>query len=277
MIPTYILLGKFGDLILMLPAWKEIHRRAGGKTRVNVVVSKQYESVLEGCNYINPHIVPHHWSQGAVKARTEVHAQQVITPHWWNARDMSDDIPKGDFGLDCQGLRWMIDRGEWPDYMTSMYARCGFTRAEMMFLPLEFDNRSLNRETNLINFLNPKPPFILYNLSGNPSPPHARELESHLLRMKEFTFVSLAKIKAHRIYDLLGLMDAAEGIITCDTSTLHLAHGTKTPYIALTKNEWAGSVPRGNCVLEVKYDQIEKRLVEIMETVRFWKNECCPY
>ena len=80
--------------------------------------------------------------------------------------------------------------------------------------------------------------------------------------------LDLAKIKAQRIYDLLGLYDNAAGMITTDTATLHLAAASNIPYVALINNGGAGSIPKGNCVLKVRYSQFQQRQKEIEIAVR---------
>ena len=82
--------------------------------------------------------------------------------------------------------------------------------------------------------------------------------------------MDMGRIRCHRIYDLLGPMDNAVGIITTDTATLHLAHGTSRPYIALTVDGWCSSTPRGNCHLEIKYSQFMASLSALVKTVEAW-------
>lgn len=82
-----------------------------------------------------------------------------------------------------------------------------------------------------------------------------------------FEVIDLSKIHADYIFDLLGLYDFSSGMITSDTSTLHLAAASKMPYIALINDGGAGSVPRGNCVLSVRYSELIKRKDEILKAI----------
>ncbi len=76
---------------------------------------------------------------------------------------------------------------------------------------------------------------------------------------------------AHRIFDLLGLMDAAAGMITVDTASLHLLAAAKCPYVALTRDHGqARSIPKGNCVLNVGYTEALRRMSEILDAMEAW-------
>ena len=83
-------------------------------------------------------------------------------------------------------------------------------------------------------------------------------------------FVDLDNVKAERIYDLVGLMDAAVGMVTVDTSTLHLAAASCRPYVALTVGGWNTSVPKGNCALRMDYGEVLGRVEEIGSMVESW-------
>jgi len=167
----------------------------------------------------------------------------------------------------------------WPNFMASMYERAGFTQKEMMRLPLVFDRRNTVRERELVERLWPtayrKKPLLLTNFTGISSPfGYQPELYPILQSFRQwFHIVDLGGVRAHRIFDLLGLYDVAAGLITCDTATLHLAHATQTPYIAFSAKGWTGSTPRGNVALQVMYDDTPRRLNEIAEVLESWK--CC--
>jgi ADP-heptose:LPS heptosyltransferase len=89
-----------------------------------------------------------------------------------------------------------------------------------------------------------------------------------LVRVPEVEIVNLAAIKAERLYDLLGLYDHAVGLVTSDTATLHLAAASKVPYIALLNNGGAGSIPKGNCILSIRYSNFRNELGRFMEAVK---------
>jgi hypothetical protein len=199
-------------------------------------------------------------------------------PHWWN--DLECPIPpeyRGQFTLQCHAQAHGVNLALWPDFMTSMYSRAGFTADEMRRLPLLFDRRNPKREADLLAKLYPpvlrKKPLLITNFTGISSPfGFLPELYPTLHRFaRDFHFVDLGNVRAHRIFDLLGLYEAAAGIVTIDTATLHLAHATPTPYIAFTVNSWCQSVPRGNVALHIDYNSTPRRLTEIADMLNSWR------
>jgi hypothetical protein len=84
------------------------------------------------------------------------------------------------------------------------------------------------------------------------------------------TVVDLSTVHAHRIYDLLGLMDAAACLVTIDTAHMHLAHGSRVPVVALSTpgpTPWHGAAKRAGHVWYGKYNELERRKAELLETV----------
>ncbi len=266
----FILPGRFGDIIQCLPAFHEIFWQTG--QRPIVIVSEEYASVFDGVGYVEPVVVPFHWSEGIPKMRALYKDATVV--QWWNTDDPVPPEYRGNASLTCRGKTWRIDIKRWPSYGHSMMERLGFPDVNIWRdMPMVFTQRDYDREDRLI----PKhsKPLLIYNFTGISSPfgyldamwPILQELR------KDFHLVDLGKIKAHRIYDLLGLYDAAVGLLTCDTATLHLAMASTVPYLAWTQNGWLGSVPRGNCVLQIPYNQTLRRLPEVRNVLESWKSE----
>jgi hypothetical protein len=250
---TFIQLGRFGDIILLLPALKYIHDTTGIRPRL--IVSNAYASVLDGVSYVEPVSLKVHWSSGMTEARK-----------------YADDHFGGGIVTQCVSDEgWVSGRTKWPNFMVSMIDRTGIPRDTILSLPLVFDRRSSEREFEAVKAVGGRP-FIVINVDGISSPlKDAPSLMSFLEPFKRMvSIVDIGKMRCHRIYDLLGVMDASIGGIHIDTSTLHLAHGCKKPYIAITQDGWLSSVPLGNCVLEVKYSQLRMRLQDIMKTVKGW-------
>lgn len=269
--PVFVQLGRYGDLILLLPAWKIIHDRTGKKPIV--IVSDEYANVLDGASYVTPHPIHAHWYMGMPKARAIAESMGGgIVPQWWNDSN-PEDVPKGPLVLQCHGNAWGIDIAKYPDFGTSMWVRAGFTREDMINAPLVFDRRSPEREEDLVKrFIRPNKKLLLYNFTGVSSPfgyvPEMLRILSDY--RNKFHCVDLGAIKAHRIYDLLGLYDRADGLITTDTATGHLAPGSKVPTIWFTVPGWTSSVPRGNVALAMPYDQFPKRASEIRPVLNQW-------
>lgn len=254
LVPRYpfIQLGRFGDIILLLPAMKHIADVTNVKP--SMIVAAEYASVLEGVSYVEPIPLNVHWYMGMPEAR------RYAKTHFG-----------GGTVLQCYAHEWGIDLKQWPSFMISMLDRTGVPLELFNDLPLVFDRRNPEREAAAVPRTNGKP-FILVNTVGVSSPfPHGQKIFQSLSHLRgKVTLVDMGRIRCHRIYDVLGIMDRALGTITTDTATLHLAHGSARPYIALTVDGWCTSTPRGNCRLEVKYSRFLTSLSAIVEEVERW-------
>ena len=254
--PVFVQLGRFGDLILLLPAFLELYVRHGHKPRV--IVSWEYASVLDGVSYVESTVLPVDWYRGMPEARKF-------------AANLSGAPARV---LQCHGHEWGVDIGKWPNYMASMWDRAGFTVEEMKGLPMIFDRRNREREAALVascRGTDPRP-MLLINGAGISSPfggwPYVAEMARQLT---QFNVVDIGPFKAERIYDLLGLMDAAAGMVTIDSAPLHLAKGSKLPYIALLVGGWSQSTPQGNCALALPYETAVGHIGEMKKIIETWK------
>jgi hypothetical protein len=272
-----IQLGRFGDLLILFPAFKAIYDRTGVKP--TVFVSVDYASLFDGISYATPWPLNVHWYRGVEEARRialEAFGEQPIIPEWWHDKT-TNNIPHGTTVLQCHGIKWGVDMAKWPNFQTSMWDRTGIPVSEMHTLPLVFDRRDPVAEKKLVDlyYPNKRKPLVLVNFKGISSPfKYTGEVMRLLIpfRKQGIEFFDLGQIpNARRLYDLLGLYDAAIGLITTDTATLHLANARRDlPYIAFTVDGWTSSVPRGDCVLEVKYNQTMRRLGEVTAVLERW-------
>jgi len=247
----FIQLGRFGDIILLLPALKYLFDCT--RIRPKLIVSRDYASVLDGVSYVEPIVLPIHWYMGMPKARE--YAEQHFG---------------GGAVLQCHGHQWGVNMAKWPSFMISMIDRTGVPLDLFHQLPLVFDRRHPGREASVIPRI--KRPYVLINTVGVSSPfHHGPKIYSALRHLQDrVALIDMSRMRCHRIYDLLGPMDMAAGTVTTDTATLHLAHGSKKPYIALTVDGWCSSVPRGKCDLHIKYSQFMANLARLAHTVEDW-------
>lgn len=145
----------------------------------------------------------------------------------------------------------------------------------MDHLPV-FDRRNKLREIALVKkFRKTTKPLILVNFNGHTSPMRDwTVIVAELCKLgDQCEILNTNEMNATRIYDLLGVMDRAAGLITLDTMTLHLAPACKIPYIAYVRDDCqAGSIPKGNCVRKVGYSRVREDLDAVMEIVRGWIN-----
>lgn len=274
---VHVLLGPSGDLVQLLPAWRELARRTG--ERPKVIVSQDYAGVLEGVSYVEAHPIAAHWSRDVPKARAYAIARWgscTVLP-WWLDNVPPPEAFRGPEILNCRGHKWGINLERWPSYGHSMMERAGFPdEREWLALPLVFDRRDLRREAELLDRVGPMvkqaKPLLLYHFAGKSSPFGWVPELFPILRFvqRDCTLLDLATVHAHRIYDLLALMERAAGMLLCDSAPLHLAAATRTPYVAFTQNGWNGSVPKGNCVLQVPYARTPQSLGRVREVLKQW-------
>ena len=276
---AYLIGGRSGDVISLLPAFLEIYHRTGIKPVV--CATPPYSDVLDGVSYVQSWPLTFDWKSCETARRSlESEGFKVICPTWYNddpnIAPTYKETTSGKTELISHGVRWMVDAGRWPDVATSMYDILGFNRLEMQRLPLVFDQRDGAREGALIRTTcRGKKPVLLYNFTGVSSPfPAMPEVVNQLFSLQsQFQLIDLGKITAHRIYDLLGLYDIACGLVTSDTATLHLAPASPIPYIAFTADGWRGSVPRGNCKQEFKYIQSFTAGVQVTQIAARWESQ----
>lgn len=271
--PCYVQLGRFGDLMIILPGLLHRYQREGIKPVVMTCL--EFAPLLEGCSYVQPFPVwdiP--WNTGARRgvelART--YYREVVTPKWWDAH--LDPPPPRDheprIELDWQGRRLIVSQDEWNSYQYSQWKACGWGRQEILDWPLVFDRRSRERETWLAGVhLHPRKPNVLYNFTGISN---AMPFEPEIMRAvaglrQRVNFVDLGRIRASHLQDLLGLYDRAICVISGDTATLHLAAASQVPLIALQADGWAGSLIKGNEILRLRYHQVRGNVGRIAEAI----------
>lgn len=257
----FVHLGKYGDLMIMLPAFKAVADQMG-KPPI-CIVSTDYASIFDGVSYVRPWPIKLHWWKGVKQAReTAIKAGfDPIVIKWWDEPDAKPPMQLDGgktISLTIHGQKRIVPAAEWDSFQASQWRYAGFTMEQMMQWPLVFDQRDLGREAMLRNkyFRFSNRPKLLVNLSESGTSPFrsAREVRGMIMG-HNFDVVGLEAIRAERIYDLLGLYDHACGLITSDTATLHLAAASDVPYVAFVNNGGSGSIPKGNCILVIRYGE----------------------
>lgn len=253
---AFFQMGRYGDLILLLPAFQEWYRRTGFPTAV--VTSQEFGSVFDGVSYVKAIKLPHNWH---LEAGLALQYGQKLFPNIQRIQLHGVGLPPAT-----------------PDslasYSLSMWERAGLLD-QYHWLPLVFDRRSPEREAALVKkWRKTDKPLLLVNFDGATSPyrDHLKFVAELCQRFADrFEFLNTNEARGYRIYDLLGLMDVAAGLITIDTATLHLAAAAKCPYIALVRDDGqAGSIPKGNVALKVGYSEAMRRFPEIVATMDSW-------
>lgn len=272
--PCYVQLGKFGDIMILLVAMKHVHDECG--YRPVVLTSQEYGSILEGVSYVQPWLEPLHWVNDVGRARrlAELRYGWSVVPKWWDdPGHLPPPVVNGDPVATLKiGNRTMeVPAAQWDSYQLSQWRAMGFQSKDMLEWPLVFDRRHRMRELDLVKrVFRTSKKKLLFNLFGGGSSPFGfdPEVMREIYRYgPHFEIVNLAAVRANRIFDLLGLFDRSAGLITSDTSTLHLAGACEIPYVAYVANGGGGSIPKGNCQLAIRYGETVNRLGELRQWI----------
>lgn len=223
-------LGRYGDIVNILPILLHIHNQYGKPT---LMVSRQFADMLDGVSYVNLRVVDlrnDQLEQALVLAKREF--KHVLCAQIWG------------------GPQYFQEK-ICPSYNMESWRNCGFRHKfdDPTWRPY-FDRRDAERESLLVNKLTvPDKPMLLVNVTHSVSSPF-HEGPKLLAAIQErlandFNIVNVGGLKLHRIYDLLGLMDAASCLVSVDSAHLHLAPASGVPTVALVNDQpWLGSIPR---------------------------------
>jgi hypothetical protein len=248
---TILNLGRIGDNINLLPVLYSEH--LAGR-RPTIVTSGKYSDLFDGVSYCD------------------------VKRYSGDPVELSNAI-----GL-CQGL---------PDLrVAQVFMHPNETRRESTYtlesyrlgrfrdlwrkFPYVIDQRDPTREQKLLE--NIEGPFIGVASLGVSSPfANSEQLINGLrLRFPDHTILDLSKVKAERIYDLLGILDRASCLVTIDTAHLWLANVAKCPTVALVNDGWRGSPPPVTATSTFRYwdfqldsvcDEVEKTLLGVGDLV----------
>lgn len=247
---NYLQLGAYGDIISILPALWHEWKTTGYKPRV--VVSEDYANLFDGISYVELRELDVRYHEYD-KAMAQCSEMNIIPIQVFQA----NINPSTD------------------SYVKDMWLRAG--KIELFGrLPTIFDNRTFQREQSVVRQLvKSNKPVILCCMSGKSAP----FPESHQTKLIEilnpfldaFEIVDLGSIKAHRIYDVLGLMDMAAMLICTDSAMLHLSVASGVPTVALVNDipsTWNASPRYRNQILRIGYTEFDKRKGEIAEAIK---------
>lgn len=250
-----VAMGRYGDIINVLPCVRDIAMKEGGKCAV--LVSAEFASVLDGCSYAEVVVVSDHFTD--------------YIPAVEQAKRMFERVLVSKVNEKSVGVTTQCEA-----FNQEAWRQIGYLN-EWFRLPLVFDRRDREREEKLTAETHGRREgrVVLVNCSGKSAPYPQPEclFNAPILIGENHRVIDLARIKAHRIYDLIGLFDDADLLITSDTSTLHLAAASGIPVVNLIGDQptrWHGSRPRNNSVLEIRYSE-RKRLSEIWTVPLEWK------
>jgi hypothetical protein len=255
----YIVLGRAGDILNFLPVLK---READEGRRAALMTTAPFTQLLEGVSYAD--CIEYAGKPGdisgaveaAKKLSSEVKVVQVAGP--------PDEIKKHSF-----------EKAECDSWAKEIWRLSGHMAWWKDNLPLVFDKRDTAREDAICpDYLFERKPTILVSTGGVSSPFHHKKILMTALRLRFKTgwkILDLGTVKAHRLYDLLGIMEKARFLVTTDSAPLHLARAVPTlPVIALQADSpglWNGSPWRPEHIWNCRYRDFPRRWPSMIEAM----------
>lgn len=253
-----ITLGKFGDVINLLPLAYHAYKQG---ERWGIMVSKEYVSVLDGVSYVEPVVFDGEpWD--LVKAHEQAHK-------------LCDSVQCCQVVGDPEVVRRFTfgpvgrDRARTESFQREAWDLLGRLDVWKLQPPLIFDKRNKERESKLLSEVKKSTKkMVALCMSGVTSPFLYQDLIRHLL--SKFNVVDIGRIKAERIYDLLGIMEKAHCIVAIDSAPLHLSYAVNVPVCALVNDQpllWNGSTWRPNHIFHCRYQDFPLRCVEMVDRI----------
>ena len=258
--PCVVCLGRYGDVMNAMPIALDLAKRNGNKTPF--MVSEEFSGILDGISYIEPVVFKMGYSH-CIEAMDE-------------ARDRFGSVVQAQ----VYGTPLNDSLGKTP-YNYAAWKAAGHQSRWKDGAGLVFDKRDKVWERALIRaqIRREAKPLLLINLTGGLSSPFPDgAIVQKTIRAwcgEDFQVVDLAAVKAERIYDLLALYQLAVGLITVDTSTLHLAHAR--PGLRLVhfcpEEPWRRSLMRRTEDLSISYRTWGLLLVDLENWIKARKAE----
>lgn len=250
---VHVLLGKFGDAVNAIQILYHEFQKSG--QRQNLMISKEYASILEGVSYVQPVIFDGHFSdlKGAIKQAKRDFDEVIVAQVY--GKDFPMEYKTPSFQLD-QWLRagCMESFGQWP---------------------LVFDRRDANREAALLKeHTDVERPFILLADHSESSPFEKKEELAKVLQEsfgKTHDIIRLSEIRAERLYDMLALYDNASALVTIETAHLHLSAASDVPVFTLATDKpslWHGSFWQKRFRFYARYGQWDSVKAELIQGLK---------
>lgn len=245
-----VLMCRYGDIINFLPAYRELIK---GVRNPYWIVHPDFESIFDGVSYVQ-HLVSNEDSHYPYRIANQTRRkfQRFVVPQVF---DLDNTLPHLTecFNKEMWNKVGLLHR--WDD------------------LELVFDRRDRTREKTLIDAFiqaNGKPTVMLC-WSGASNPFKDSEKLVRLVRDnfgEDINLLDVSNLKAHRIYDLIGLMEKCAALISTDTSLIHLAAACSIPVLALVndaKDPFSCAQPRSNCYDRILHREFEDRKQDVIQ------------
>ena len=250
-------LGRFGDIINILPIARHLHLTTGEKPFI--MVSREFANVLDGVSY-------------AV-------AETVNAPflHLDTALELARKKFKTVVESQICGRGYRLKK-RMESFSHESWYEAGFAaHFHDAAFPLVFDQRDIANETGVVKklFRTNKPKIVTNLTRAVTAPFHNPRSVALALRTafgSAFEIVEVGNFRLRHIYDLLGAIERASVFVSIDTATLHLAAATPVPVVALVRNGWEGTLPRFNCAARLTYDNATpERVCDAIGAAIHWR------
>ena len=255
---TFILLGRNGDLLNLLPLLRWYSRR--DQERPRFMVAKEFAPLLDGVSYVEPVIWSYDWRDARL-------AWQMAHGDPLNGEVINCTVYARDY--QCRRLAKNFEREAWFN-----------AGADIPWgtMPLEFDRRDPAREARLIDsFELSGRPLLLTSFSGTSAPfMRAAQLSEKLAeRFPDFEIVDLSRVRAERLFDFIGLFEIATALVCTDSAPLHLAMAVpRLPVAALIpehpapKKEWCRAEWTPQQVFQCLHEEALGKIDELAAVLR---------
>lgn len=257
---TVIVLGRYGDVLNCLPMAYALHKRGAN---VRWLVSKEYASVLSGVSYVE-------------------------VEEWDGTQDT---LHKAIQYVRSKGQKPLIAQA-WknPDqrHITDSFAKEQWRLAGMQDhfgkYPLVIDRRFPVREDVLVrhhlNGMSNQPavfghgmgmvnesarPIILVSTTSVSTPYKYADKLIATIRGLDADIIDMDNVRVSNVYDLLGLYERADCLVSVDTMHHHLARASYLPVVYLQNDGWKGASPVPQVRASWRYSDIQD-LPKVEET-----------
>jgi predicted GH43/DUF377 family glycosyl hydrolase len=266
----FVQLGRNGDILNILPLlWDEAQR----SERPRLMVAKAYAGLLDGVSYVEPVIFEGEAFDlaPALKIAAALDPDYICTQTNGPTEFVRDLVYKRAGQTTAITTSYQKEMWKLAGKLPAWGAQITMPLAQF---PLVFDKRDKKREAAMMKPFEKalKRKTILVCHTGISSPFEYRSLLVELLRLAGCSVIDISAIKAERFYDLLGLYERADALVSIDSAPLHLACAVpELPVFALVRDKpqfWNGSSWKANHVWYCRYEDFPLRAVSMLEELK---------
>lgn len=245
---AYIALGKCGDICSSLPIIYHEFIKSGRKP--NVVVSQQYAWIFDRVPFAEVTAFPGDWTDldGALLFAKQRFSEVVCLSVF--GRDFPIHQKTSSFQLEAYeraGVLHLWDKLPMPDIWLNPAMVASDTPSPSVILFADYSESSPFMQAN-----------ELFSLLQETFPRHV------ILRTSQM------RKEAH-FFDCLAWYEAADALVTIETSHLHLSAASKTPVFALATDrpaKWNGSAWSKRFAFYCRYSEFSARKQELVDAMR---------